>query len=204
MCMRYFGDSYDIVKQLLLRWLQSFGPWSVLPMFTEPVSDEDASAFEGLIGAQVISKAVLTIRSNRQAYFSCAPSCGNLFLDPNTGIRLMVTHGVRAPEYLFASELIQLTKQRPNALTVVFDQSVGRGSEHVHLGNKLQHLHNHGVVALAYQSHACFVITGCDHSLVNRARNKIISESRLPARRFLSVGLASFADRGFGSEFGSN
>jgi len=43
MRMRYFGDSYDIVKQSLLRWLQSFGPWSVLPMFTEPVSDEEAS-----------------------------------------------------------------------------------------------------------------------------------------------------------------
>jgi hypothetical protein len=158
MRMRYFGDSYDIVKQSLLRWLQTFGQWSVHPMFTEPVSQQDVSAFEGFIGAKLISADLLTISSDRRTYFSCASSCGHLFLDPNTGIRLTITRGVRAPEYLFAGELVQLTKQRPGFLTVVFDQSVGRGSEHAHLAAKLQHLLNHGVAAIAYRSHACFVI----------------------------------------------
>jgi len=189
MRMRYFGDSYDIVKQSLLRWLQTFGEWSVHPMFTEPVSQQDVSAFEDFIGAKLISADVLTINSDRPTYFSCASSCGNLFLDPNTGIRLTITRGVRAPEFLFADELVQLTKQRPRFLTVVFDQSVGRGSEHKHVATKLQHLLNHGVAAFAYRSHACFVIAGCDHSLVNHARDQLIAESRLPTSRFLSADL---------------
>jgi hypothetical protein len=36
--MRYFGDSYDIVKQSLIRWLADFGQWSAHPMFPEGVA----------------------------------------------------------------------------------------------------------------------------------------------------------------------
>ena len=52
MRMRYFGDSYDIVKQSLLRWLRTLGDWSAHPMFTEAVSDADVAAFETLLGAE--------------------------------------------------------------------------------------------------------------------------------------------------------
>jgi len=45
MRMRYFGDSYDIVKQSLLRWLRPLGEWSVHPMFTEPVSPGKVALF---------------------------------------------------------------------------------------------------------------------------------------------------------------
>jgi hypothetical protein len=86
MRMRYFGDSHDIVKQSLLRWLRPFGEWSVHPMFTEPVSASDVSVFERFLGAKVISTDVLTNNTDRSAYFSGACSCGNLFLDPDTGI----------------------------------------------------------------------------------------------------------------------
>jgi len=55
MRMSYFGDSYDVVKQSLLHWLQYFGQWSVHPMFTQPVSDKNISAFERFIGAKLIS-----------------------------------------------------------------------------------------------------------------------------------------------------
>src|SRR5438552_3690504 len=127
MRMRYFGDSYDIVKQSLLRWLRSFGEWSVHPMFTEPIKPSDVAALEALLGAKVASTEVLTLDTDRVAYFSCASSCGHLFLDPDTGLRMLSTRGVRAPEYLFASELVRLSEQRSGSLTVVFDQSVGRG-----------------------------------------------------------------------------
>jgi hypothetical protein len=59
------GDSYDIVKRSLLRWLG--GEWFVHPMLTAAPSKGDAafiSAYEGLVGASVISSTVLT-RSNR-------------------------------------------------------------------------------------------------------------------------------------------
>jgi hypothetical protein len=183
----YLGDSYDIVKQSLLRWLRNFGPWSVHPMFTETVSGTDISALESLLDAHVVSMEVLTLDTDRSAYFSCASSCGHLFLDPNTGLRMRSTRGVRAPEYLFAPELQQLAEQRPNSLTVVFDQSVSRGSERVHLDIKLRKLHHFGLYGFAYASHACFVVVGRDRSLVERARAQVIAESKLPEHRILSV-----------------
>jgi len=187
MRMRYLGDSYDIVKQSLLLWLRNFGSWSVHPMFTEAVSPEDVAAFESLLGAKVVTTEVLTLDSDRSNYFSCAASTDNLFLDPDTGLRMRSTRGVRAPEYLFGTELLRLVEQRPTSLTVVFDQSVGRGSERLHLEGKLRKLLHHKVFGFAYVSHACFLVASLDHSLVERARNQVVSESRLPNSRFLSV-----------------
>lgn len=187
MRMSYFGDSHDIVKQSFLRWLRPFGEWSVHPMFTQPVSASDVSEFERSLGANVISTDVLTNNTDRVAYFSCACSCGNLLLDPDTGIRLSDTRVVWAAEYLFASELSRIVEQRPAHLTVVFDQSVGRGSEQMHLETKLRHLLQQQTFAFAYRAQACFVIAGRDRSLIDRSRNHIITESNLPESRFLPV-----------------
>jgi len=56
----YFGDSYDVVKQSLLRWLQPFGDWEVHPMFSVPASSAFISAFGTFLNAKVISEDVLT------------------------------------------------------------------------------------------------------------------------------------------------
>ena len=149
MHIKYFGDSYDVVKQSLLKWLQAFGEWSVHPMFTASVPHVKTSAFEALLGAKVISRSVLTSRTERSAYFACAHSCGNLFLDPNTGLRLQDIGGTRAPNYLFASELVQLAEHRPESLTVVFDQSLQRGKELSGLNKKLRHLLHRKVYTFA-------------------------------------------------------
>jgi hypothetical protein len=187
MRMRYFGDSYDIVKQSLLRWLRDFGEWSVHPMFTEPVSPDDAAAFASLLGAEVVSTEVLTQVTDRAAYLACASSCANLFLDPDTGLWMRPTRGFRAPEYLFAYELLRLCEERPDFLTIVFDQSVGRGTERLHPERKLHELGRHGTSGFAYVSHACFVVAARNRALVERARRQILAESRLPESRFLPV-----------------
>jgi hypothetical protein len=147
MRIRYFGDSYDIVKQSLLRWLRTFGEWSVHPMFTEIVSQTDAAALEMLLDAKIVSTEVLTLDTNRSVYLASGASCGHLFLDPDTGLRMRPTRGAHAPQYLFAAELQRLVEQRPDSLTVVFDQSVGRGSERMHLEAKLQKLRDKGCSA---------------------------------------------------------
>src|SRR5712671_2961007 len=95
MRIHYFGDSYDIVKQSLLRWLSTFGEWSVHPMFTEMVSRTDVAAFELLLNAKIVSTEVLTRETDRSAYFARATSCGHLFLDPDTGLRMRSTRGAR-------------------------------------------------------------------------------------------------------------
>jgi hypothetical protein len=187
MRIRYFGDSYDIVKQSLLRWLRTFGGWSVHPMFTEMVSQADVAAFELLLDAKFVSTEVLTLDTNRSAYLACGSSCGHLLLDPDTGLRIRPTRGAHAPRYVFAAELQRLVEQRPESLTVVFDQCVGRGSERMHLEAKLQKLRDHGVFSFAYVSHACFVVAGRNRTLVDRARARVIAESRLPENRILPV-----------------
>jgi hypothetical protein len=55
MRMHYFGDSYDIVKQSLLRSLRGPADWSAHPMFTEPVSGADVAAFQKLLAVKVVS-----------------------------------------------------------------------------------------------------------------------------------------------------
>jgi hypothetical protein len=190
MQMRYFGDSYDIVKQSLLRWLRDFGDWSAHPMLTESVSEDGVAAFEKLLGVTVVSRDVLTVDTDRTAYLAPASSCGHLFVDPDTGLRMRPTRGVRAPEYLFARELVRLADQRPAYLTIVFDQSVGRGSERLHLERKLRDLRHHDLYGFAYVSHACFLVACKDRGLVEGARSRIISESLLPEGRFLPVSPA--------------
>jgi hypothetical protein len=188
MRMKYFGDSYDIVKQSLLRWLRPLGDWSVHPMFTEPVPPEKAAAFAEFLDAEIVSTEVLTSATDRSSYFSCAEPFGNLLLDPDTGLRLQRTRPGKAPAYMFAPELISLVERRPDALNLVFDQSFSYGSGHLKVKDKLRHLHRHEVFGFAYVSHACFVVVSQDQALVDRAYRQLASESKLPGERLLRVG----------------
>lgn len=185
MHMQYFGDSYDIVKQALLGWLSPFGEWSVHPMFTERASPATIQALERFLGARVISSEVLSTKTDRESYLSCAAHAGNLFLDPDTGIRLKSTKGARAPEYLFASELSQAVIYRPNSLTLVFDQSLPRGKEREAMSNKLKSLRASGIHSFAYASHACFIVASSEKRLVNDALDQVSEMSRLPSNRFV-------------------
>jgi hypothetical protein len=185
MHIRYFGDSYDVVKQSLIRWLAPFGHWSVHPMFTEAAKPAEATAYADFLGARLLSEDVLTAKTDRPSYFDCASTCDNLLIDPDTGLRVKFVGGRRAPQFLFVDELVSLVQKRPRFLTMVFDQSHSRGSKHVSLEQKLSHLSERGISAFAYSSHACFVIAGQDSVLVNKARTHLISDSLLPESRFV-------------------
>lgn len=182
----YLGDSYDIVKQSLLRWLSSMGSWATHPMFTEPVSSEQADDFARLLGTRLLSLDILTNGIDRFAYL--APTCEcheHVFLDPDTGIRLKPTRGRKAPAYIFGTELMEIASACPDKLVLVFDQSLARGSERQQLQGKLQTFAVHGVYAVAYVSHACFVLLCRNSSLLEAAFDVLKSESGLPRRRFL-------------------
>lgn len=93
--------------------------------------------------------------------------------------------------YLLGSELAFLVRERPRSLTLVFDQSLPNGKgefRRQELDEKVRDLANqHAVSSFAYLSHACFIIAGCDATLVNRAREHVIAESRLPVDRLSPV-----------------
>lgn len=177
----------------MLRWLRPLGAWSVHPMFTETVNRADIDAFESLLNARVVSEEVLTSITDRRMYFSCAARCGHLFLDPDTGLRMKSTTGAKTSAYLFAHELLQLCNQRPESLTLVFDQSLPRGSEAKSLQEKLWQFSQWGVSGFAYVSHACFVIVSRNDGLVEQARHGILSGSKLPEKRLLPVTITKQA-----------
>jgi hypothetical protein len=187
---QFFGDSYDIVKQSFLRWLAATGPWSTHPMFTEPVSSEQADRFGRLLGTRILSREVLTSVVDRNAYLAPARDCrDHVFLDPDTGIRLQPTRRKKAPQYIFGPELVAIANARPGRLTLVFDQSLARGAERQQLQDKLSNLAAEGVHGVAYVSHACFVLVGMDHSAVAAAFESLKRESGLPGSRFLAGAL---------------
>lgn len=154
-------------------------------MLTEEADPKDIQAFESFLGAHVISNEVLTATTNRESYLSCASRIGNLFLDPDTGLRLKPTKGLRSPEYLFSAELVRIASARPNALTLVFDQSIPRGNEREALEHKLKNLLPHSVHCFGYISQACFIVAGSDKTLVNDALDHVLTESKLPTSRFI-------------------
>ena len=186
MKLKYLGDSYDIVKHSLLRWLSAVGPWSAHPMFTETVSEAEAAAFSALIGVPLVSTNVLEADADRATYFAEARTCErHLFLDPDTGLRLKVTRNGRAPAYVFGPELVGVAQSRPERLTLVFDQCLARGREREGLSEKLTFLSANSVHGLAYTSHACFLLLSCNRALLWRARRGLENDAHLPATRFL-------------------
>lgn len=185
MHLKYFGDSYDIVKQVLLSWLKPFGKWSVDPMFDDPPADAVLLAFERFLGAEIIQSCVLRRDTDRSKYFAAIEGCENLFLDPTTGLRIGAG---RKPQYLYSDELLRLVECRAKWLTLVFDQSLARGKESAQMEGKIEHLRSQGVAAFAYCSHACFIVAGHDVHLVDRAYRQLLQDSRLPETRFVREG----------------
>lgn len=183
---RFFGDSYDVVKQSLLRWLGVYGPWAVHPMFTEAVTEADAAAFSRFLGAELISTEQITSFSDRDRYLATARSWqGSLFLDPDTGLRLDLLRGGKAPAYLFAVELQQLVRARPGKLTMVFDQCLPRGGERDALSRKMEVLLEGRVWTTAYTSHACFLLASDSPARIMEARQTLLDQSQLPESRIV-------------------
>lgn len=185
----HFGDSYDIVKKSLLQWLSNFGPWAAHPMFTHETHAAEAEAFSRFLGVPLISAEVLNRGADRVRYFvpCCQCPSRSLFLDPDTGISVRVVKGSRAPKFIAAAELIEVTTARPQGLTLVFDQSRARGREQEQIRAKLAHFADHGVHGFAYVSHASFVVLGRSADLVKEAYEETIRSSALPTRRIVML-----------------
>ena len=187
MNLKYFGDSYDILKKTFIGWLFDFGPWAAHPMFTKPVTAEEAEKFARFLGARLLSDECLTPKCERATYFSQCAGVGNLFLDPDTGVRLTKKGGLRSVNYVFASELIEWSHARPNSLTIVFDQSYSRGRQEGLMQEKLGYFVAHGVYGFAYSSHAPFLFLSSNKDLSDRARKQIIEVSKLPEERLVRL-----------------
>ena len=183
---KHLGDSYDIVKQALLGALSGLGGWEAHPMLTAPFDEAQATAFSRLLGVELLSLEVLGQAANRKAYFAPAvASTRHVFLDPDTGLRLQVRRDRKAPAYLFGSEPVDIATRPGSALTLVYDQCLGRGSESAELQRKLEWLRQQGVSGVAYQSHASFILATTDDALLMRARAALLDVGRIPEHRLV-------------------
>jgi hypothetical protein len=182
----FFGDSYDIVKRSLIAWLEPLGQWAVHPMFTETPSPEFVAGFSALVGAPLVSSAVLDRSTDRSAYFASCSTYSHLLLDPNTGLRFRLNAKESSPNHLFDSDLVSVVNQRPGALTVVFDQALTRvRGRDVQLELKLEKVRAMGLCGFAYNSHACFLFVAREAETTQRARDLLCGEGHLPGHRLI-------------------
>lgn len=190
MNLKYFGDSYDIVKKSLLTWLAPFGPWGAYPMFTHEVAEAQANHFEAFLGVPLLSRACLTVET-RQAYFGARSDRRSVFVDPDTGVRMDPMGGQASTSFVFKSELERLADEHAQGLLLVFDQSLARGRVREDLDAKLKRLRDAHLAGFAYCSHASFLILGRDAGLVREARSVLLDRSKLPPAVILSTDESS-------------
>ena len=176
-----FGDSYDFVKRGILQLLKGRGGWSVHPMFTDPDPARYAAEYRRLIGVPTVTdQSFVQSGRNRNAWLASARTCrSHLFIDPCTGLPFdkegLPSHENRLdPAFLKASELAQIARERPDELTLVFDQSFHRKKELPitdQIEQKLDWLEGQRIHGLAYHSHANFVIASMNRDVLLAARH---------------------------------
>jgi len=183
----HLGDSYDIVKQVLLEALGSLGDWSAHPMLSAPFDDKQAEAYGRLLGVPLLSLEVLNPATDRRAYLAKARDSlqQHVFLDPDIGLKLAGTQGKKAPKYLFGGELVEIAERSSKLLVLVFDQCLQRGKEEAGIDEKRAWLRERGLSSIAYHSHASFLVVGQSHSLVARARAALLDVGRIPEERLI-------------------
>ncbi len=189
MRMRFFGDSYDVVKRFLRHTLAPEAKWVAFPMFTHEVTAVEISDFEAFLSMRVVSPKVLTSSSNREAHFSASARDRHIFIDPDTGIKLKPSKRADAAKYVFGPELVALCAKKHDRLLLVFDQSVPRGSERDALIEKLDYFRENGLSGFAYLSHACFLVLSRSSIACILARKRLLA-THLPQTRLVSANNA--------------
>ena len=88
MRLEFFGDSYDIVKRALIQWLAPLGQWHVQPLFTDDVSQQQATTFARFLGARLIEPFQARTPAEYKAALDGCKGVGNLLVDPDVGVSL--------------------------------------------------------------------------------------------------------------------
>lgn len=187
MKLKFFGDSYDIVKKSLIAWLAEFGDWSAHPMFTEDVYREEVHKFSSFLNVHILSSEKLTRNTDRTSYFRQCSETGNLFLDPDTGVRLSACGGIKSINYVFGRELVEWSHARSKTLTLVFDQSYSRGRQGKDMQTKLRYFYSKNVHGFTYSSHAPFLVLSSNKRLIQQAKKTLLKVSGLPDSRIVTL-----------------
>ena len=187
-----FGDSYDIVKQAMLRWLIPLGTWAAHPMFAKDYRRSHpmfAAEFRRFLGVPVLTEDPIPDKPQRAVYFDkslCAFTQDHLFVDPDIG--LAMPDSKLTKKHLAAQELCRIAHGRPCKLTLVYDQSFSHMSEKARRRKtncKQAWLQQHGLYSITYFSHTNFLLTSTDEQIISVAKRTL--SARLPANRLVSL-----------------
>lgn len=177
----YLGDSYDLVKHTLLRWLGSTGQWALHPMLRSTFNEGFITSYERLVGARTITQQPIPSGRSREAHLHLADAHRNVLFDPDTGLK---SGGRRTRKHLMAEELLRVARARPNWLTIIFDQSLSRGQQQEALACKVRSFRRRRLPAFGYFSHACFVVVSPNGEILAQARD-LLRSAGVPDRRLL-------------------
>ena len=195
MDLEHFGDSYDIIKQHLLSCLLPCGDWAAHPMFTGSVDQQETEAFEKFLGVKLLDRMPVGSRSQRKVIQQANCWTEHLFLDPTIGVFIPCRSqnpNRNLSAYLRGDELVNIVKERPCKLTLVFDQSIPRGkpdSRLQHARKKLEWLRQspREIFGSTYLSHASFMLLSTDCTVLKEARRKLLDNSCIPERRLVEL-----------------
>lgn len=175
-----FGDSYDIVKQAMLRWLTPLGTWAVHPMLAKDYRCSHptfAAEFRRFLGAPILTIDPIPDKPQRSAYFErslLALTQDHLFIDPDTG--LAFPESKWGKKHLTTQELCKIAHTHPGKLVLVYDQSFAHMREderRCKAKRKLEWLKQHKLYSLAYFSHANFVLVSTDEDMLGKAKRTL-------------------------------
>jgi hypothetical protein len=168
MNLKWFGDSYDIVKQFFVKALKDIG-YNVYidPMFTGDVT-EIRDQFFDFIGAK--------IKPDKP------PIAGQtaILVDPDTGIGKK-----RSAKHITIKDLVDLMDTY--LIAFAFDQSFSRAKDDTEqMIAKLKPMHELGAVGFYYDSHAKFVFSSKSAEATESLKDHLM-EKGLPASRIIEI-----------------
>jgi hypothetical protein len=190
MRLKYFGDSYDIVKRALLQWLAPLGQWYVQPLFTDDVSPQQAAVFARFLGARLVDPFLARTGKEREMALDACKGTGNLLMDPDVGVVLPQTGKTVKRTHLSATALQVLCTSNPGHVIMSFDQALRREAPEESLRSKVVWLSERQTAAIAFQSHASFVLCSSSADRVGEV-TRLLQEAGLPDSRLVGARRSS-------------
>ena len=192
---RFFGESRDIAKRHIMRWLAPNACWAAHPMWfgqrPEPPCDR---AFLDQYAAALDVDIVEGESPNENEFLRSADTCReHLLLDPDTGLgdtnrSHHMTH-VRFDQFIWIVESLSCQDK----LTLVYDQGYSRSIDMWEpTRTKLSRLRESGVHSAAYMAEpkwkVCFIWASTNCEAITEATRRMQTESGFLSSSFLDDG----------------
>ena len=192
---KFFGESHDIAKRRIMRWLAPHERWAAHPMWFEqrPGSPRDRAFLKEYATALDVD-IVKDESRDREAFLAAAKACcRHLLLDPDTGMSLSTSRR-NSRKHVRVDQFIQIVKSpsRPDKLTLIYDQSYLRNGVDIweQTRAKLRCLDDAEVYAVAYMAHegsrVRFIWASTDREAIAGATRRIRSKPGFPRWRCMS------------------